>query len=138
MNTTLHNNPDQQAVYIDSINAPILERAQGFPGGLGQGQPPSKEEDPKEVRWSSHGVYYRTPEYENTMLWVTPETKKIQGEINSASCQRLMLCFVYVWCFWLIVIGIFYYTSMIERMTFFILIGVISLLLLVFYLRTKR
>jgi hypothetical protein len=140
MNHVLHNNPTQQPVHIDSLGAPILERSQGYPGGLVQGHPPIQEESPKEVRWSSHGVYYRTPysSYEKTLIWVTPETKKLNGEIDKKMFQRLVMCFIYVWCFWLIIVGVFYYAGAIEMNTALVIIAIITLLLMIVYMQTKR
>ena len=139
MNHTLHNNPIQQPVHIDSIGAPILERSQGYPGGLVQGHPPVQEE-PKEIRWSSHGVYYRTPysSYEKTLIWVTPETKKLNSEIEKKMTQRFIMSFIYVWCFWLIIVGLFYYAGAIEMSTAIVIIAIVTLLLFITYMQTHR
>lgn len=140
MNHVLHNNPDQQTVHIDSLGAPILERAQGYPGGLVQGHLPVQEEK-KEVRWSSHGVYYNVPntgEYEKTLFWMTPETKKIDDQLQRASCTRLIMCFIYVWCFWLIIAGIFYYAGVMSMHTTFLIILFITVLLAIVYMKTKQ
>lgn len=143
MNTTIHNVPTQQAQYIPSQGVPILERPQGYPEGYGQGHPTESLETTKDVRWSSHGVYYGTPQWRQWKHWdiritPTPEMLMQRERIQRTMNYRLMMSFIYVWCMIVILFGIFYYANSIRRSTFLFGIVIVTLVLLVSYMYSHR
>jgi len=140
MNTTIHTTSTQQTEFIPSQGVPIIERPQGVPGGHGQGQLPETLQTTKDVRWSSHGVYYGTPKWRHWQIRMLPvsemDEKMVEEKrrLERVMRHRLFMSFIYVWCFLTIIAGLFYYTSTITRSIFITSIAVMTVVLMVAYL----